>query len=286
MAKDLTWQKHESDMFVYSVSHDLRLPLVNLKAFSEELGLSCRDLQGLLDRKEVPATLPHDELERIMRDIEASIGFIRTAVGRLSRIIDALLRLSHAGRVEYLWQSIDVAAVVRSIVDALRDSISERHAEIELCELPPTWGDPTTVELIFANLIGNAVQYLDSTRPGRIEVGCTTPIVPGKRAGLQVYFVKDNGLGIPELDHERLFTAFQRFHPDVAQGEGIGLALVRRMVQRHGGRIWLESAAGTGSTFFVALPACSGTSGGKEDVPPPPLHKPRGDLPAWLPSRS
>jgi signal transduction histidine kinase len=73
--------------------------------------------------------------------------------------------------------------------------------------------------------------------------------------GLRVYYVKDNGLGIPEAYHQRMFTAFNRLHADAAQGEGIGLALVRRMVERHGGRIWLESAAGVGTRFFVALPS-------------------------------
>ena len=111
------------------------------------------------------------------------------------------------------------------------------------------------MEQIFANLIGNAVHYLDAARSGTIEVGATTRLPAGTMAGFHVYYVKDNGLGIPEAYHQRVFTAFSRLHANVAQGEGIGLALVRRMVERHGGKIWLESAAGVGTTFFVALPA-------------------------------
>ena len=110
------------------------------------------------------------------------------------------------------------------------------------------------MEQVFANLIGNAVQYLDPARPGRIEIG-TTDLDEPELPGLQVYYVKDNGLGIPPAYHQRMFTAFNRLHADAAQGEGIGLALVRRMVERHGGRIWLESTAGAGTTFFVALPS-------------------------------
>jgi signal transduction histidine kinase len=255
MADTLGRQKQENEMFVYSVSHDLRSPLVNLLGFSEELGLSCRDLTALLQGEDVPEGVRRRGLELLSRDVEESIRFIQTAVGRLARIIDSLLRLSRAGRVEYQWQSIDVAAVVRKIVEALHDTISARKAEIELGELPVAWGDPTAVERIFANLIGNAVQYLDPARPGRIEVGSSDDLVVGKPAGLRVYYVKDNGLGIPEAYHPRMFTAFHRLHVDVAQGEGIGLALVRRMVERHGGRIWLDSSPGVGTTFFVALPA-------------------------------
>jgi signal transduction histidine kinase len=262
MADNLNQQKQENEMFVYSVSHDLRSPLVNLQGFSEELSLSCRDLEALFHREDVPAGVRQRGLRLMTSDIEESIRFIQTAVGRLARIIDSLLRLSRAGRVEYQWQSVNVAGTVRKIIEALHDTISAKGVELDVGELPPAWGDPTALEQVFANLIGNAVQYLDPARPGRIEIGTTALEGPGKPPGLRVYYVKDNGLGIPESYHQRMFTAFNRLHADAAQGEGIGLALVRRMVERHGGRIWLESAAGAGTTFFVALPPSPGEGGG------------------------
>jgi signal transduction histidine kinase len=280
MASNLGQQKQENEMFVYSVSHDLRSPLVNLQGFSEELSLSCRDLQELFRRDDVPEAVRHRGLQLMERDIEESIRFIQTAVGRLARIIDALLRLSRAGRVEYQMQEVDVAATVRKIVEALHDSISDKKAAVDVGELPRAWGDPTALEQVFANLIGNAVQYLDPERPGRIEVGRAEPNGVALPPGLQVYRVRDNGLGIPEAYHRRMFTAFSRFHAGAAQGEGIGLALVRRMVERHGGRIWLESSPGVGTTFFVALPAAGPAS-------PPPAHpEPRGGRNPWAPSPS
>ena len=100
------------------------------------------------------------------RDIEESIRFIQAAVGRLARIIDALLRLSRAGRVEYQWQEVDLAATVGKIVEALHDTITAKGAEVAVGELPPAWGDPTALEQVFANLIGNAVQYLDPDAAG------------------------------------------------------------------------------------------------------------------------
>jgi signal transduction histidine kinase len=264
MAGHLSQQKQENEMFVYSVSHDLRSPLVNLQGFSEELSLSCRDLRELFLRDDVPEPVRRRGLQLMDRDIEESIRFIQAAVGRLARIIDALLRLSRAGRVEYQWQEVDLAATVGKIVDALHDSIAAKHAQVAVGELPPARGDPTALEQIFANLIGNAVQYLDPSRPGRIEIDAGGAGDAGLPQGLRVYRVRDNGLGIPEAYHHRMFTAFSRLHAGVTQGEGIGLALVRRMVERHGGRIWLESAQGAGSTFFVALPATPG------DGPPTP----------------
>ncbi len=274
MADNLGQQKQENEMFVYSVSHDLRSPLVNLQGFSEELSLSCRDLRELFRRDDVPEPVRRRGMQLMDRDIEESIRFIQAAVGRLARIIDALLRLSRAGRVEYQWQPVDLADTVGKIVDALHDSITAKKAQVAVGELPPAWGDPTALEQVFANLIGNAVQYLDPDRPGRIEIdGAGAEAgADGLPPGLRVYRVRDNGLGIPEAYQHRMFTAFSRLHAGVAQGEGIGLALVRRMVERHGGRIWLESAPGVGTTFFVALPAADGdgpAAGAGGDGPPP-----------------
>src|SRR5262249_33554895 len=139
-----------------------------------------------------------------------------------------------------------VKTVVTNILDAMRAAINDRKAEVTVQPLNEAWGDPVAVEQIFANLIGNAVNYLDPNRPGRIEIGMSEPTV---------YFVRDNGLGIPAAGLAKVFVAFQRLHGRVARGEGIGLALVRRIVDRHHGEIWVESTEGVGSTFFVRLPA-------------------------------
>ncbi len=167
---------------------------------------------------------------------------------RLSNIIDALLRLSRAGRVEYQWQGVDVEATVRRVSEAMRSTVEEKGAEVVVHELPPAWGDPTAIEQIFANLVGNALHYLDEGRPGRIEVG-----LDRDEAALNTYYVRDNGVGIAEEHKAKIFQIFQRLQPET-EGEGLGLALVRRMVDRHGGRIWVESVLGEGSTFFVQLP--------------------------------
>jgi signal transduction histidine kinase len=252
MADSLAQKNQENELFVYSVSHDLRSPLVNLQGFSQELDLTCRDLRRLLDAPEVPAAVRKKALALLDDNAAEATHYIQTAVSRLGRIIDALLRLSRAGRVEYRPQEVDVGAVVGRVVDALRGSIAAHEAEVVVGHLPPCWGDPTAVEQIFANLLGNAVVYLDPARPGRVEVGGTAA---NDGESLQTYFVRDNGLGIPPEHLKGIFSAFQRLHADVAAGEGVGLALVRRVVERHGGKIWVESAAAAGSTFYVALPA-------------------------------
>jgi PAS domain S-box-containing protein len=254
----LAQKNEENEMFVYSVSHDLRAPLVNLEGFSEELLLVCQDLGKVFKDCQVPPQVGQKATELIEGTMLESISFIRTAVGRLSRIIDALLRLSRAGRVVYQPQMLDVTAVVRRVVDSLRRTADEKKAQIVVHRLAPAWGDATAVEQVFGNLIGNALGYLDSTRAGRVEVG-NADNWPGETipAGTKfhTYFVRDTGVGIAREYLPKLFQAFQRLHPDRASGEGIGLAIVRRILERLGGRITVESEEGVGTTFLFALPA-------------------------------
>ena len=259
----------ENEMFVYSVSHDLRSPLVNLQGFSKELSLIGKDLLRVVDRDGVPDEVRNQARSLVTVDMGESVGFIQSAVTRLSGIIDALLRLSRVGRVEYHPQVVAVQPIVSRVVAALRGTIDDRQARIVVDELPPALVDPTAIEQIFANLIGNAVNYLDPSRPGLVEVSGTRHDDP-KAGSTVVYAVADNGLGIPESYHPKIFTAFQRLHGDVAKGEGIGLALVRRIVERNGGRVWFESVAGRGTTFSLAMPAEPASAGSfsRDDTEP------------------
>jgi signal transduction histidine kinase len=254
MAHALAQKNQENELFVYSVSHDLRSPLVNLQGFSQELNLACQDLHRMLEGPQVPAPVRQQGMAVLENNIAEATHFIQTAVSRLDRIIDALLRLSRAGRVEYRPQEIDMDQMVGRVVEALRRTISEHATTVKMDELPPCWGDPAAVEQILANLIGNALNYLDPERPGFVEVGATEA-GPGVNLGMQVFFVRDNGRGVPSAYQKRIFTAFQRLQADASPGEGIGLALVRRAVERHGGKVWVESVEGQGSTFYFTLPA-------------------------------
>jgi signal transduction histidine kinase len=256
--EELRQETQDNEMFIYSVSHDLRSPLVNLQGFSRELQVSCDELRATIDSAQVPADEQHRLTRVLDGDVRESLHFLRTAVTRAAAIIEALLRISRAGRLEYQWQRVSIGRVVAHIVDGLAGVIEARGALVTVRELPPAWGDAGAIEQIFSNLIGNALNFLDPDRVGRIEVGACEPErvdeheLPVLRT--RTYYVRDNGLGIPAAYMSKVFRAFQRLHGEVAKGEGIGLALVRRMVERHGGRVWAESAEGAGSTFFVVLP--------------------------------
>lgn len=255
--RQLAQQNEENEMFVYSVSHDLRSPLVNLQGFSKELEAACHDVRELLASDQIPPGIRQRASACLDDGMNEPIRFIQTAVTRLSAIIDALLRLSRAGRVEYHPASVDMNAVVTRVVNAMRSTIVLRKADVTVQNLPPVWADATAVEQVFANLVGNALNYLDPSRPGTIDVGLIQR-PEAKQDGqpeMVTFYVRDNGCGIPDAYRGKIFRAFQRLRPELAQGEGMGLAIVRRIVDRHGGRAWLESTADRGTTFFVTLPA-------------------------------
>jgi PAS domain S-box-containing protein len=244
--RELLQKSAENERFVYAVSHDLRSPLVNLQGFSRELHVGLDELRRCLDEAALPRHLSDRTTAVLDGHITESVGYIRHAVAHLSSIVEGLLRLSRVGRVEYRWDRVDMQAMVTQIVAAMHAEVTEKGAHVQVGTLPPAWGDRDAMAQIFANLIGNAVQNLDPQRAGQIEVGV-------RQDGSTVaYFVRDNGVGIPDEQQRRLFQSYQ-MQPGRARGEGMGLAIVKRIIDRHAGRVWVESTPGRGSTFFFAL---------------------------------
>lgn len=248
---ELQQKNQENEMFVYSVSHDLRSPLVNLQGFSQELQVSCNDLRALLGESDIPEKSRKRGMQVLDGDITQAVKFIQSAVTRLANIINALLRLSRAGRVEYQRKPVPLRELINDIVASRHNDITNKNVQVEVQPLPTTRGDSSALEQLFSNLIDNAVKYIDPARPGKIVIGMNSD---ESNPAVRTVFVRDNGLGIPEQGREKVFKAFERLHPHVASGEGMGLAIVARIVERHGGTIRVESQVGEGSTFYVELP--------------------------------
>jgi signal transduction histidine kinase len=246
--EDLRQQRQDNEMFIYSVSHDLRSPLVNLEGFSKELVYSSQDLKAQLASAEVPQTIRQELIRIIDVDFEPSLRYVSAAVTQASRIIDALLKLSRVGRIELREEAIDVNALVRTLLDAATKTIRSAEIAVSVADLPPMQGDAAAIGQVFANLINNAIYYRDPAKSATLEIGGV------KSADDVSYFVRDNGLGINNQQQAKLFIAFKRFHPQAAKGEGIGLAYVKRVVDRHSGKIVVLSAEGEGSTFTLNFP--------------------------------
>lgn len=246
---ELAKKSEEVEAFVYIVSHDLRAPLVNLQGFSSELSQSCLALSRSVDALNLPEDAAKNIRSIVDVDIAGCLRFIRASTDKFQRLIDALLTLSRQGREPYAEAAVDVQSLVETTLDSLRQSIERSGARVEVGLLPRAKGDVTALGQVLANLIGNALTYLEPGRPGLIQVGGEL------RGSMACYWVKDNGLGIPPSARKRVFQVFQRFHPSRAQGEGMGLAIVKRVVERHGGAVSVESEEGVGTTFRWSVPA-------------------------------
>ena len=240
----------ELQRYAYIVSHDLRSPLVNVMGFTSELEATRDDVRAAL--------AGHRQAERIDADLGEALGFIKVAVNRMEGLIAAILKLSREGRRTFSAEPLDMTALVQNVADAQRHQTEAAGATVAVApDLPRIVADRLAVEQVFGNLLDNAVKYLDRGRPGRIEV--TARPLDGRRVR---FAVTDNGRGIAERDHARVFELFRRSGAQDQPGEGIGLAHVKALVRSLGGRIDLASELGRGTTFSVTLPRAAATGRG------------------------
>jgi signal transduction histidine kinase len=214
--------------FAYVASHDLKEPLRMISSYSSLLQ---RRYQGRLDQ-----------------DADTYIGFITDGVRRMNDLISDLLEYSQAGEVpEESLVAVDTNAVLQNVLSNLKVTIAESRATLTAGKLPPVTCDPVRLTQVFQNLIGNAIKYRGERAPS-IEV---TASVTGTET---IFSVKDNGIGIEPQDLDKIFGIFKRLHGKDYEGTGIGLAMVKKIVERQGGRIWVESKPGDGSTFLFSVP--------------------------------
>jgi PAS domain S-box-containing protein len=247
--EELHRKNEEVEAFVYIVSHDLRAPLVNVQGFVRELRDSSTRLTACLNSCSLPEENRATVHEILNDEIAGALHFISASATKFERLINALIGLSRHGRQAYQIVQVDVDEQVANTVATLRQGITEAGAEVEVGRLPPAYADATALGQVFSNLIGNALKYRSPHRSLKVAVGGHV------EEGAVHYWVRDNGLGIPESGKARLFQVFQRLHPQAAPGEGMGLAIVHRIVGRHQGKVWAESQDGEGSTFHFSLPS-------------------------------
>jgi len=249
LVKAVERKNKELQSIVYVASHDLRSPLVNIMGFSNELEICCRELKDLLNN-DILTDDNKTKIEELLEDyIPQSLKFIGSGTYKINTLIDGLLQVSRAGSVRIKIEPLDMNTLVGNVVENLIFHVRELGATITVEELPPCHGDGPMVNQVFSNLIGNALKYLDPERKGKIKI---TGELQGKNC---VYCVSDNGVGIPENCTEKIFELFQRLNPsDGKGGEGLGLTIIIRILDRLGGNIRVESKLGQGSKFYVTLP--------------------------------
>ena len=248
---DLTRANEEIQRFAYIVSHDLRAPLVNVMGYTSELEQAGKALSAHMERTQSddPDPIEQDAVQAVTEDVPEAIGFIRASTAKMDRLINAILKLSREGRRALVPEPLDMTAMAQQIADSVRHQTEEADAEIIVHDLPEIESDRLSMEQIFGNLIDNAVKYLDDGRPGRIDITGRDLL-----GGWVEYEITDNGRGISDRDHERIFELFRRSGRQDRTGEGLGLAFVRNSARRLGGTIDIESELGKGSTFRLKFP--------------------------------
>jgi len=250
---ELEKKNKELEQIIYVTSHDLRTPLVNIQGFARELEYSLQDMAKVFEEENLSQSVL-EKMEPILdKDIPLALGYINKSVAKMDSLLAGLLQLSRLGRAEFLMQPLDMNQLMVDVLASLEFQIEERNASLEIGDLPPCLGDQIQLNRVFSNLLDNAIKYLEPDRPGEVSL---TGEVSGDRV---VYQIKDNGIGIAERDIERIFEIFHQLNPVASQGEGLGLTIVQRILERHNGRIWVESHLGVGSVFYVSLPAAPST---------------------------
>ena len=217
------------ESFSYSVSHDLRAPLRAIDGFSD--------------------ILLEDYGDKLDDDGRRYLEVVRKNTQRMGQLIDDLLGFSRLGRAPMKSERVDVAALVKDIIEDLRSYNPDREIEFVVGELPPCPGDASMLRQVFVNLLSNAVKFTKKKQLARVEVQAEPD------GEFTRYSVKDNGAGFDMAYANKLFGVFQRLHrADEFEGTGVGLAIVERIVTRHGGKIAAESVLGEGASFFLTLP--------------------------------
>jgi two-component system NtrC family sensor kinase len=233
---DLEAKNYELEAFSYSVSHDLRAPLRAINGFTQAL------------REDYSSLLPESGKMYLDR--------VCGAARRMGELIDDLLELSRVTRAELRFENVDLSALAVSVSAEFARKEPERQVELVISPGMRASGDTSLLHIVVENLLGNAWKYTGKRPKAKIEFGRT------QHAGVPAFFVRDDGAGFNMAYKDKLFAAFQRLHTEKEfPGTGIGLATIRRIVQRHGGKVWAEGEVGKGAVFYFTLPEENQNSG-------------------------
>ena len=249
LLRELAEKTRELEQIVFVASHDLRSPLVNIQGFTRELEESLEEVRSALESEDIPSAVKERLAVSVNQDIPDAFRYILASSAKIDSLLSGLLRLSRLGRAALIMEKLDMNGLMADVARAFEFLIKEAGATLEVEDLLPCHGDKTQVNQVLSNLVDNALKFLQPGRAGVIRVSGRS------EDGRAIYCVEDNGIGIAPEHQERVFEIFQRLDPSANSGEGLGLAIVRRILERHAGKAWVESEPGKGSKFFVSLPS-------------------------------
>jgi signal transduction histidine kinase len=240
-------KNEELSDFLYIVSHDLRSPLINLEGFSRELQDSLQQLTAHIEMAN-PGAEPVAGWNETKAELDESLGFILRSVSKMDLLVNALLELSRIETRSGKIETVDLSSTVEEILASLHFQIEQRGVEVTTRDLPIVYGDPVRISQVFGNLIDNAVKYMKPDGEARISISAKL------RDNEWVISVRDTGVGIRLQDQSKVFKLFTRVGNNDKAGDGVGLTAVKKIIEKRGGRIWLESKPGLGCAFSFTWP--------------------------------
>jgi light-regulated signal transduction histidine kinase (bacteriophytochrome) len=218
----------ELEQFAYTASHDLQEPIRMIRSYAQLLEIKNK--------------------EDFSKDGQEYINYITEGAARMQQLVNDLLKYSRVSTTGKIFENVDCSAVLKDVLEDLKFLIDEENAVLEIGNMPVVRGDKTQLRQLFQNLIQNAIKFKCEKKP-EIKIGSE------KKEKYWLFSVKDNGIGIDPKFHERIFTIFQRLHSrEKYQGTGVGLAICKKIIERHGGQIFVESELNKGATFYFTIP--------------------------------
>ncbi len=242
--RELENKNKELESIIYVASHDLRSPLVNIQGFSRKLDKSCATLSNLLARQTLPDEV-RQELQGLLGEgMPRALGFVTGSAEKMDSLLTGLLRLSRLGRAAITIENLDMNQLMGKIADSVTYQLEAAGAQLQIDQLLPCQADAVQLSQVFTNLLDNAIKYRSPERSLEIRISSTV-----STDGIE-YCVQDNGIGIHPDYQEQVWEVFHRVNPRDTQGEGLGLTVSRRILDRLNGAIRLESEEGAGSRFY------------------------------------
>lgn len=237
----------ELENYIYVASHDLRSPLVNIQGFSQRLQKQTLELQRITEKSKLEENDQLGIAKIVSEDMPKSLNFVQTNVTKMDRLINGLLQVSRTGRMSINPKQVDMYALISSIIGNYNFQLTEINAEVKIDQLISCYGDENLINQLFSNLISNAIKYRSVERKFKLEISSES------HYNKVIYSIHDNGIGIHQKYHEKMWDVFFRVDSTNDEGDGVGLSIVKSIVDKHNGKIWLESEEGLGSIFYIEL---------------------------------
>ncbi|MDP4266608.1 MAG: response regulator [Bacteroidota bacterium] len=246
--EELNQKNKELEQIVYVASHDLRSPLLNINGYARELKAILSTLKSETGKHSIPEELQNKFNELLGNFADDSLDYILKSTRKIDKLVNALLKYSRLGRVEINIKKLNVSGIIDDILKTFDYVIQFNNVQVIKGDIPECLGDELQINQLFSNLIDNALKYLDTERKGIIN------IYGKSNSDFSEYFIEDNGIGIATEKHHEIFKLFYRLDPGKTEGEGIGLSIISKIINKHHGTIKIKSQVGKGTCFIIKIP--------------------------------